>query len=308
MNQFIAPTITALVIAAWLCGLFLIVRNRLDARRLRLLKDIDDEPLQLISPPAPRTDDWAGHLDHRFDQFVKGSGGALTPEQALGITALCGVSAGGLLLLWRDDLALALVGVIAGMALPLVVFRGLRARWEQRLQDQLPDAYFLLARSLRAGENLEQGLRTVAEHGPQPLAGEFRDGIEKIRLGLSVPATLQLIARRLRLADFDVLVTAVTLHRTLGGNLALLLDRVAASTRDRNQFRGYFRAATALGRTTGLFISAVPPLLFLGYWLWQPEILGRFLNSSLGQRGLAMAVILEIVGSIWLYLLLKFDY
>ncbi len=312
MNELVAPLVTAAMVTAVLTWLFVFLRDRIEQRRTfwrrRLHGAGEEEMVGLLSTEPVPAPGWAGGLDFRFERFVRQSGTGWGPEQALGAMAACGVCVGGILLLWRDDLGLTAVGLVVGLVLPLFVFRSLRQRWQTRLQDQLPDAYFLLARSLRAGENLEQALLTVAEHGPQPLAAEFRQGMEKIRLGLSVPATLQLIARRLRLEDFDVLVTAVQLHRTLGGNLALLLDRVAASARDRNQFRGFFRAATALGRITGMFVSAVPPMLLIGYWLWQPEILQRFVETPLGQRGLGLVVILELIGAIWLYLLLRVDY
>jgi tight adherence protein B len=195
-----------------------------------------------------------------------------------------------------------------GIMLPLGVFLILQARWRRNIQNQLPDAFFLLARSLRAGLNLEQALAMAAQHGSRPLAGEFHRTVEQVELGLTAPAALQNMARRLRLPDFNVLVTAVTLHRGLGGNLTLLLERVANTTRDRNLFRGYFLAATALGRMTAMFIVAAAPLLFLGYAIWQPEFVTRFTESTSGLKALATAATLEVVGIIWMYLLLRVDY
>jgi len=116
------------------------------------------------------------------------------------------------------------------------------------------------------------------------------------------------MARRVRLTDFDVFVTIVTLHRTMGGNLAHLLDRVASTTRDRNLFRGYFMAATALGRTTAFVIAAAAPLIFVGYAIWQPNFINYFTESAIGLRALGSALILEVVGAVWLFLLLRIDY
>ena len=105
-----------------------------------------------------------------------------------------------------------------------------------------------------------------------------------------------------------VFVTAVTLHRTVGGNLALLLDRVAASTRDRTTFRGFVQAATALARITGFFIAAAAPVLFIAYMFLQPAFISTFLQSPAGIRALWIALGLEVIGLIWMYYLLRNDY
>jgi len=312
--ELVGPLIVVSLTAGLVLAVFLAVRGAAERRRARwrrrVLGDQEDESVGLLELPA--SPDAALPLSRRvdlaFEQIVRESGLGWSTEQALGLMTLASVALAGFLLLWHGDLWTVALGLVAGMILPPVVYAILRRRWRLRLQNQLPDAFFLLARSLRAGESLEQGMETVASHGTRPLAEEFRRGVERIKLGLTVPAALQGMARRLRLPDFNVFVTAVTLHRTIGGNLTVLLDRVASSTRDRNQFRGYVRAATALGRITGLFLAGAAPVLFAGYCVWQPEFVARFTQSTGGVRALAVAAVLEVIGAVWLFLLLRFDY
>ena len=141
-----------------------------------------------------------------------------------------------------------------------------------------------------------------------PLADQFQRCAEHLKLGLAAPTALQLTARRINLPDFHVFVALVTLHRTIGGNLTMLLDRLAGSVRDRNQFAGHFRSATAMGRITAIAIGTAVPLIFLGYALFDPDYATRFFESATGMTMLAIAFALEIVGTIWLYCLLRSDY
>lgn len=255
--------------------------------------------------PAPG---WRGRLDAWFERVIRQNNLKLTVTQAVGIMALLAVTFAGLLVLWRDEWWLAVVGAALGLAGPLVVYRWMHGRWRRRVQEQLPDALFLLGRSLRAGLSAEQALAVVGEHGPKPLADEFLRCAAQIKLGLSAPAVLRLMADRLGLEDLSGMVSIVTLHRTTGGNLPFLLDRWAASTRDRNQFRGYFRAATAQGRITAVALAAAGPALLVGYWIWQPDYLGRFARSTSGGLALAVAAALELLGCLWMYLLVRTDY
>lgn len=306
------PYVTAAGIALALFVIFVVLQKFTDVGRTAWRKkwevDESDPPGLLVVPEVVQPKTPFGRLDRWFDDLVQATGLGITTPQALGVIALSVVIFGGLPLLWRTDIFLSMAGVVVGVVLPLLFFMIRRTRWRWQVEAQLPDSLFLMARSIRAGLNLEQALATAARYSSEPLATEYKRVVERIDLGLSVPAAVQGMARRLRLTDFNILVTAVTLHRSVGGNLALLLERVANSVRDRAQFRGYFRAATALGRITAFAIAAAPPLLLLGYWLWQPDFMRRFVETGLGIRLLATAVILEIVGIVWMYLLLRYEY
>jgi tight adherence protein B len=247
-------------------------------------------------------------VDGWFERLVKRTGWELSPAQALGWMALAGVASGGGLLLWRDNLVLAGAGLVAAMLLVLGVLLFQRARWVRRLQEQLPDALFLLSRSLRAGLTVEQAFELIGAQGARPLSEEFRRCAEHLRLGLTVPASLQLTADRVDLPDFNLFVSMLTVHRRTGGNLPALLDRLAASVRDRNQFRGHVRAVTALGRISGLCVALASPLLLLLYWALNPEFLSRFTDSPQGLTALGVAVTLETIGVVWLLWLFRVDY
>ena len=73
------------------------------------------------------------------------------------------------------------------------------------------------------------------------------------------------------MADYLAFVSAVALYQTTGGELAMVLDRLASGARDRNQFRRQFFASTARGRVTAIIIGAAVPLLLLVYAMQEPE-------------------------------------
>jgi tight adherence protein B len=311
MVEFLLLLLVMAAVTAGFMSVFMFVRAARERRRSywerRLPQAESEEPLIGALPKrAPRN--WRERLDQAFDSLVYQTGLAWSSAQALGWVAFGGVLLAGVLFLWRDELWLVGLGLLSGMGVPLFVYLVLQVRRRRLMQNQLPDTFYLLARSLRAGLSLEQSLENVAEHGVQPLAAEFRRGIHQVKLGLTIPAALDTMARRIRLTDFNVLVTIVTLHRNIGGNLMLLLDRVATSTRDRNLFRGQFRAATALARITAFCLAAGAPFVFLGYSLWQPDFIARFTESANGWRILATAGALEIIGVIWLAVLLRDRY
>src|SRR5262249_18553054 len=127
-------------------------------------------------------------------------------------------------------------------------------------------------------------------------------------LGLSLKQVLRNTADRLRLADFNVFASVVGLYRTTGGNLPALLDRLAITTRDRNQFAGQYRAATILSRYTALFIVFMVGVILAYLFTFQPQWTERFFHTSTGLALFGTAMGLEVLGAVWMYFMLRYDY
>ncbi|MGH7171929.1 MAG: type II secretion system F family protein [Gemmataceae bacterium] len=303
----------AAFVSALSLGLFLWIGRLLEKRRAALEKRLrgqgtgSDSDIALGSASTPRQG-WRERLDRAFDRMIQRTGMEVDSGQALALIALVGVALAAALFFWRGELWLSILGLTLGGGGTLMAFLILQRRYRRQLSEQLPDAFYLLSRSLRAGLSLEQAIALTGEQGAKPLAGEFHRCAAQLELGLAIPSALELVARRIQLLDFNVFVTTVSLYYTMGGNLAMLLDRLAASTRDRNQFRGYFRTATALSRVTAIAIGLMTPLLLLIYALYPPEHARAFFESPDGWAAMAVAGLLQIIGIVWLYRLLRVDY
>src|SRR5262249_38701855 len=129
-----------------------------------------------------------------------------------------------------------IVAVICGLA-PLGYVLWKRSQRREKLLSQLPDAFALISRVMRAGQTLPQALQEVAQECPRPVAEEFGYCYEQHNLGLSLEATMRELARRTGLLEVSIFVMAVSVHGQAGGNLSHLLDKMAEVIRDRYQIR-----------------------------------------------------------------------
>ncbi len=247
-------------------------------------------------------------MDAAFERMINQSDMNLSVAQAMTIMLLLGMIFATALYLWREQIWLASIGLAIGMVIPLGFYRYFHGAYRQRLQDQLPDAFYLLARSVRAGLSLDQAIALVGEQGVKPLASEFKTCSQRIELGLPVAASVELMAARLQLLDVNAFASTIGLYHRTGGNLPLLIDRLANGARDRNQFRGHLRTTTALGRITAIGLGAAVPAILLCYALFQPEYVQPFFQSYNGLVLVVAAIVLEVVGMIWLWNLMKVDY
>lgn len=311
MNDLLMWATGAGVMAAVL-GVFLIVQGVLDRRRARLEARLDrsrDEESGVLVRriEAERNLTASAKMDRSFDQMIGRTGLDVQPAEALGYMFLAAVTIAGIFYLIRGEVWLLPFGFLLGMGSVLGIYLIYQARYKRTLQDQLPETFHLIASSLRAGMSLDQAIMVVGEHGVKPLSKEFSRAAGQIALGLPVAAAVEIMARRLRLLDLDIFASTVAMYQTSGGNLPLLLDRLAQGARDRSSFRNYLRSATALSRTTAIFFLGFVPVMLIGYALFQPEHIQSFFTTAAGWTMLAVAFGLQLIGALIIFRMLKIE-
>ena len=283
---------------------FLISLFRRGSRKRAAVGVRDNEPGLRRARPKGRGESF----DQRFSWMIYRTQLGLDTEDALGLIAFSTVTPAALLYFWKEEPWLSFAGAVLGFVIPLLVFRILSGRYRKKLQQQLPDLFFMLARFLKTGATLPQALKEAEVDGMPPISKELANVNASIDLGLPVSRSLESTARRIQLMDFDAFVSAVSLSQISGGDLAKVLDRLASGSRDRYLFQRQFQALTARGRTTAFALAAAVPILLLIFFLLDSERFTDFMQSSFGAGLVAVAIILEIIGAIWIYRILKIDY
>jgi len=187
--------------------------------------------------------------------------------------------------------------IVAAVVLtPVALYRRLRERRNRALQRQLADVAAAIATALRAGLGLAQALEQVVRHQPRPSAQEFALALREHRLGTPLEQALSDLARRVRSADYDMLVATLGIARELGGGLAEALDRLAVAVRRRVAMEDRIAALTAQGRLQGLIMAILPVLLGLVLYAMQPQAMQPLFETPLGWATLAVVAALEIGG------------
>lgn len=201
----------------------------------------------------------------------------------------------------------ALVAGLAGWFLPSAAVKRKIKKRVRLLNEQLSDAITMLSNSLKAGYSFFQAVDMVAEEMSGPVSEEFSILKKEINLGLDTEKALENMAARISSDDMDILVTAVIIQRQSGGNLAELLDNIAATIRDRVKIKRELKTITAQGRISGLVISILPFVLCGIIYLISPSQMSLLFTTSLGQIMVAMALLMEITGIILIRKVIKIE-
>jgi tight adherence protein B len=164
------------------------------------------------------------------------------------------------------------------------------------LNRQLGDTILLLSNALKAGYSFAQAMATIARSAPAPMSDEFNRAVREMNLGVTVDDALEHMDQRIQSEDFDLMVTAVQIHRVVGGNLAEILDTIAFTIRERIRIHGEIRTLTAQARASGYIITALPFALTGILTLVSPSYITPLFKEPLGWFLIALSMIMMSIG------------
>ena len=114
-------------------------------------------------------------------------------------------------------------------------------------------------------------------------------------------------SQRVRSGDWDLVVTAVTTQARTGGNLAEILERIAATVRERVRIEAEAETLTAEGRLSASILVLLPPVLAVALALRSPHYFLPLTTTPLGHTLIVSAVAGQLLGTLLLRHMLKLD-
>jgi tight adherence protein B len=210
-------------------------------------------------------------------------------------------------LLVTQSPVMAVFGFVSVAALPMLTLRFLAARRKKRFAMLLPDALTTLAGSLRAGRSVGQAMDALSRELADPMGRELRKVVAETRLGRSLHDALSDAAVRIDSPDFRWTVLAMQIQAEVGGNLAELLDQVAATVRERSRMKGEVKALTAEGRASAMMLVILVPGLGLFMAAINSAYMAPLITTTIGRVLLIVSGVMIGGGYFWMSRMVKID-
>ncbi len=236
-----------------------------------------------------------GFWTRRMEQRLIQAGLPLKSQEFLVVCLGCAL-VGSLLAMLSGGLLGAVFGGICGYGIPLVFLRIKIKQRAKAFNDQLGDTLILIANALRTGYSFMQAIEMVAREMLPPISAEFGRTLKELNLGVPTETAMTNMAMRVDSDDLDLVITAVLIQRQVGGNLAEVLDNIAATIRERVRIKGEIKTLTAQGRMSGVIISLLPVALLAALKLINPEYIDLLFTHQTGQLMLGAAVFGQVLG------------
>ena len=244
-------------------------RSLVDERLERYLEE-DDAALAQRSTPLT---DWINvrveksSFGERISRELARADLKLKPGEYVALMIIASFGTGFVGWFWGGrSLIFAILAAAGGLFLPRLYTKRQQAGRLQRFGDQLPDMLNLMVNGLRAGYSIMQAMEAVSKELPTPINEEFRRVVREMQLGISMEQALDNLLRRIPSDDLDLIITALTIQREVGGNLAEILDIIAYTVRERIRIKREIQTLVAQVLYSGRILALMP--IGLGFFLW----------------------------------------
>jgi tight adherence protein B len=309
---FFAAAVILVAEALFLSFSSIIARRKGINRRLRIINEGVTGPDVLTKLKRERGISFESALeigDH-LQRLIVQSGLRLSVGRLLISMVVVGVFiAVAVLTLTTMNTALGLLSsVIVGTSFPLLFLKAARSRRQSKFVGQLPDALDVIVRSLRSGHPVPVALSLVGRELSDPIGSEFGITVDEMTYGLEIEQALRNLSARVGHEDLSLLITAVSLQTSTGGNLAEILGNLSKVIRDRFQLRRKVRALSAEGRFSAYGLTVLPILIFLVINFQAPAYYGEAWKEPMFIPAMLAIIFWSLVGDLIMFKMINFKY
>jgi len=194
-----------------------------------------------------------------------------------------------------------------GLLFPVLVLKLMQARRMGRFAAQLPDALILISSSIRSGYSFLRAIQVVSDQMTAPISEEFERVLKETNLGSPTEVAFGNMVRRVPSYDLDLVVTAVVIQQQVGGNLAEIMDTIAATIRERVKLQREIAALTAEGKLSGWICFLMPFFMLAVMTTMNPTYMQPLFSTPQGWMMIWIAFSLQIVGGLIIKKMLSVD-
>jgi len=232
----------------------------------------------------------------RLEQMLRLSGVPLKPEEYVLFQWICTALCAGVVYLLLGHLLFLPVGAVAGFMLPRWWIGRKRQARVKAFNDGLLDMLTTVIGSLRAGFSFAQALKTVVDESDGPIREEAETVMKEMQYGTSMEDALTEWKERMPSEDLDLMIQAILIQRQIGGNLAVILETIVQTIRDRSRIQRQVTTLTAQGRMSGIVIGLLPFALGFLLYLISSEYIGALFSSKIGIGLVVAALVSGVIG------------
>lgn len=199
-----------------------------------------------------------------------------------------------------DDRSLMLILIILGAMLPNMFLMIQKGSADKKFEDRFVRALTQMASSLHSGMTVEQAIDSVVncELLHESIRDDFRILSSKLKLGTSISDAFFEFAKDTENKDVFDVATAITIMTDVGGDAGEAIEKLQKNIEDRLMYRKKRQSMMTESQIIVLFADIMPIVILAGTYLFMPEVIKSYFESSVMTIAFLVIVAILLVGSV----------
>ena len=200
----------------------------------------------------------------------------------------------------RFDNLIKPVGSLAKLEAMVSRYAGIVGSADKKFEDRFVRALTQMASSLHSGMTVEQAIDSVVncELLHESIRDDFRILSSKMKLGTSISDAFFKFAKDTENKDVFDVATAITIMTDVGGDAGEAIEKLQKNIEDRLMYRKKRQSMMTESQIIVLFADIMPIVILAGTYLFMPEVIKSYFESSVMTIAFLVIVAILLVGSV----------
>jgi tight adherence protein B len=243
----------------------------------------------------------------RLAQWLRSSGGPLSPIDAVAIVGVGGLVLSMLLLLLVPPVAAFILGYVFIVAGLRWYVERARAKRRDAFMDQLPDLARMLSNGTQAGLSIAGAVQMAARELDDPAAAEMAAVVQEMRLGQPLDRALVRLQERLPSREVAVLMTTIVIQQRAGGDTVRALQELGGTLEARKDLIREIRTVLSGSVFTSYIVAGIGIAAIVMMNVLTPGVMREMTSSLAGLLALGAAATLWAVAFVLIRATTKVD-
>lgn len=193
-----------------------------------------------------------------------------------------------------------MIGAVIGFMAPRI---WLKREWKNRIKkinEQVEEAMVYMSNAFKANPSLPEAIADVTKAMPAPISQELQVLLREYKLGTPLDKCLIRLQQRIPARNLELAISALLVGRTVGGNIPKILEDIANTIRESYRLERVIDTQTAQGKMQAWVMGAMPAIVIGVFYLMDPELITPLFNTWIGYIVIAIAVVLNIIGVVFI--------
>lgn len=178
----------------------------------------------------------------------------------------------------------------------------------KKIEEQLPLALDIIIRAIRAGHPVISAVQLASVELSDPIGTEFGLIVDETTYGLDFRDALVSFARRTGSSDAHFFAVSIGIQSETGGNLAQILEGLAAVIRGRQTLAKRVRALSSEGRASAAVLTALPILMIGSFFIFLPQFYTSKFSDPIFWPVATVAFVVFLIGQVMIRRIVNIKY